>query len=147
MRLKIIERGFEGYTGRMGDVDFVDGVSIEHTSRQEARRLASIMAMIDLDTGKNPSWAQELLDNREQTLAQMLRTPEQKQETPAEPAPVESGLSYDYTEESLAEIADKGGIVALRDFAKPYDVRGGSIQQIMASLMAVKEEALKAAKA
>jgi len=149
--LKITQKGWDGYTGVLGDVPFEDGVSLENVSTADSKRLASIIQMEERDSGKDPSVSQELIDTRHMTLGEHEGFVRQKSvdnasvdETKAftaEPSkPSDSDKSYSYTMEDLEAVADKGGIEGLREFASEYDVRGGSIRAIINSLMAVKQE-------
>lgn len=55
-----------------------------------------------------------------------------------------SQMPFDYTEQTLADIADSEGINGLRKIANEYDVRGNSIRGIISDLMARKREYEKA---
>lgn len=147
-KLKIIEKGFENYNGKLGDVDFVDGVSEYHVSHADARRLSSIMAMIDADSGANPSITQDMVNERSLTVSEMelarsnsMRADGKPNEPePPKPTRVKDNLDYSYTQTQLEKLADAEGIKGLRAFAEKYDVRGASIQTIIESLIAVRDE-------
>lgn len=150
--LKIVERGFDNYSGMFGDVEFKDGVSVESVTVAEARKLAGVLRCEEVGTGRNPSISQELIDTRHMELEEYNRvnarrsvtsSPESEQVNAEEAAPVVQVSSHEYTREDLESIADEKGIEGLREFASTYDVRGGSIKAIIDSLMAIKVESAK----
>lgn len=51
--LKITSAGFEAYTGNLGGIDFIDGVSTFPVPRLFANRLTSAMQMVELDDDGN----------------------------------------------------------------------------------------------
>lgn len=150
--LKITQRGMEGYTGFIGEVEFKDGVSTEPVSRSEARRIAGAMSVVEAKSGKNPSASQEMVDTRNHSLAQMEAAKRANVASDAEDVADESEtevvesetevveeepaaeLDYSWTREDLEEIADKKGIAGLREFAQPYGVNGRSIIDIVEGL-------------
>lgn len=157
--LRIIEPGFENYTGDLGDMWFENGVSSDVVSVREAERLACLMAVVVEGSGENPSATQRMVNERTFTIEEMERASKvrasnqakiddikQQAEEKAEKE-IEKVLKqdqqipvdYDYTYESLSEIADKSGLKGLRDFAEPYGVRGKSVKHIIDSLLATKE--------
>lgn len=151
--LRITEKGFENYDGLLGEIHFKGGVSIENISRADARRLASIMGIVENETGRNPSETQEMVETRNMTVDEMA---EYRSVDPQPPKDFQfSGqgeeivatvlqaekptLNYNFMQEDLEKIADATGIEGLREFAAPYDVRGASIVAIIKTLMAVQK--------
>ena len=149
--LKLVEPGFEKYTGLFGSVEFENGVSVDVVSIAEAKKLASVVRCEELGTGINPSISQELVDERGLELSQRRQEMAKKvaadggEKEPEKPKNSEptSDPVYDYDLSDLEGIADESGIEGLREFASKYDVRGGSIKAIIDSLMARKEESQK----
>jgi hypothetical protein len=129
MKIKIVGAGWQGFTGYFGMTEFVDGVSAHEVSDIEAKRIAAVVQVETLE-GTDPSAAQQIIDSRAQPL--ILAT------TPVVEAPVQDKPVMDHTAEELAAIADKGGIKALREAAEPFGVKGKSITEIIAALMALK---------
>jgi len=162
--LRIIQEGFEGFTGMLGEVDFKNGISVEVISKNEAARMAGIMGIVEHDTGRNPSKTQDLIDDRNKSIREMklsqmakikkdaimiekkeagvkLELQEDGQVIETKPdVPEEVVHSYDYSIEELTYIADNEGIYGIRDFAAKYDIRGPSIKAIIDSLMAVQKK-------
>lgn len=143
--IRILQSGFTSFSGQMGDVEFENGVSKENVAKSEARRLASFMRVEEVDTGRNPSHTQDLVESKAKPASEAPKSKPLEQPV-AEPKPkiVEVEKVFDYSIKDLETIADEKGIEGLREFASSYDVRGGSIKQIIDSLMAVKSESQKA---
>ncbi len=130
MKIRIIENGWAGYTGMLGYVEFVDGVSVEDVSRGDAGRLGAIVQVESVEDGTNPSVAQQILDSRafemkSQTLS--TGTDEKGEKIAAE------DKVYDQAE--LEAIADVGGIKALRVIADPKDIKAQSIQELISKIL------------
>lgn len=165
MKIRITDPGFANMTGLLGQVEFVDGVSVDEVSKAEAARLGTILAIEELDTGINPSTTQMMVDLHHKNLEELgikeagLRkvvpgelqaSPEVVDQasvtTPQNPAGiVRSELTYDFTEDDLAAIADKQGIAGLRAFADQYKVNDKSVAGLIKKLLALKAEYAKPA--
>lgn len=137
MKLRITEHGWAGFTGHLGSIEFIDGVSVEDVSRADASYLAAIVAIEDADTGKNPSDAQAIID------AGTISAPMEK--ALESPAPQEPKL--DYTKESLEAIADASGIKGIREVADTFGLKGNSIVDLIDKILSTQLEKLEAAKA
>lgn len=161
MKIRLLDPGFAGYTGLFGVVEFIDGVSVE-ISAAEAERFGTILPVEVVGgefEGQNPSTTQKMVDLakknteelglREQALTQGQapapvvppepQAPVQTEST-GEETKVPTELSYDYTAEQLAELADKQGIAGLRAFTDAYGVNGKSIAGIIAAMLTLKAE-------
>ena len=128
--LKIAQKGFENFSGYMGDVEFVDGVSVEAVSMAECRRLGCIMSVETLD-GQNPSTTQLWEDMRYQPLTQ----PRAKAEEPEATPEVSGEKTMRYSREDLEQIADERGISGLREVAAEFGVKGRSINELIEELV------------
>lgn len=153
MKIRITDPGFAGFNGHLGTAFFVDGVC-DDVSPQEAERMASILSFEEVDTGLNPSVTQRMVDlvnknademgiNSNAVLVksmQPLPTPAPVEVRPEQIAqlPTLTGLTYDYTKEQLAELADKEGIAGIRAFASVYGINGRSLNGIIKELLDLK---------
>ncbi|ATW57950.1 hypothetical protein CNR34_00017 [Pseudomonas phage nickie] len=165
MKIRIIDPGFAGFNGHLGTAFFVDGVC-DDVSASEAERMASIVAIEEVDTGLNPSVTQRMVDlvnknademgiNSNEVLVRSSTAPVVQPTAPhevtAEQAPVVNeqpkGLSYDYTKEDLAALADREGIAGIRAFASQYNINGRSLNGIIQELMDLKAVHNKPARA
>lgn len=159
MKILLLDPGFAGYTGLFGVVEFIDGVSVE-ISAAEAERFGTILPVEVVGgefEGQNPSTTQKMVDLakknteelglREQALTQgqapapvVPPEPQAPEQTESTETKVATELSYDYTAEQLAELADKQGIAGLRAFTDAYGVNGKSIAGIIAAMLTLKAE-------
>lgn len=154
MKIRITDPGFAGFNGHLGTAFFVDGVC-DDVSPQEAERMASILSFEEVDTGLNPSVTQRMVDlvnknademgiNSNAVLVksmQPLPTPASVEVRPEQVAqlPTLNSLTYDYTKEQLAELADKEGIAGIRAFASVYGINGRSLNGIIKELLDLKD--------
>ena len=127
MKIKIVSPGWESFTGYFGVTEFKDGVSVEEVGVSEAQRLAANVSIVTLE-GKDPSAAQAIIDSRADEMP-IVNTPTEA-EAPAT-------IVMPHTREELEEIADKGGIKALREIAEKYGVKGKAITEIVSELLAL----------
>lgn len=131
-QLKIVEPGWETYTGQLGMIEFVDGLSVGEFSLREARRIAGSLQVVDAETGVSPSIAQAMVDNVSEEAAVPANPYGDEgqgvggEEPPADPV---------YTSEKLAEIADKGGIKALREIGDKMGVKDNSIAGLIEAIL------------
>lgn len=61
MKVKIVQPGWETYTGLMGLTEFVDGVSTGPVTGRERARLGAVVQVEDLDTGHQVGPATDFL--------------------------------------------------------------------------------------
>lgn len=133
MKIKIIQAGWEGFTGMFGVVEFADGVSVNEISRAEAQSLAATVSVVTLD-GKDPSAAQQIIDFNDKPAEGHVNLPTEDTIPPpiatVEPKPT-------YTKEQLEEIADKDGIKGIRMIGEPLGLRANSISELIGKILAV----------
>lgn len=153
MKIRITDPGFAGFNGHLGTAFFVDGVC-DDVSPQEAERMASILSFEEVDTGANPSVTQRMVDlvnknademgiNSNAVLVKaldLLPTPAPVESRPEQipQLPTLTGLTYDYTQEQLSELADKEGIAGIRAFSQVYGINGRSVAGIIKELLELK---------
>lgn len=134
MRIKIIEKGFAGYTGKLGSIDFEDAIS-EPISLREANQLAAIMRI-------------EVIEGDEMKLEQNARRA--NMDTPAPNVTSEKARPEDlpsakkpepkllYTREQLEAIADDTGIKGLRQIADKHNISARAIPDLIDKLIQIK---------
>jgi hypothetical protein len=125
MKLKLVQAGYEGFTGYLGVTLFENGVSVGDVPEREARTIG-MSIKTEWEDGGDPNPAQALLNS-------MHNEPVVE----AAAAPVVPKV---YTEEQLAAIADKEGIKGLRAIAEPLGIKGTSIKELIAEILAYKPE-------
>lgn len=144
MKIKITQAGWEGFTGDLGSVEFVDGVNVEGISRREALVLGSFVTVVELaDDGSelgpvSPAHELVVVSNLTAPVVEELeRGVEQEPEPEAEKvdeavAPVALPL---YVEAELKAIADAKGIAGLRDIGDKLDVKDTSVRGLIAKIL------------
>lgn len=140
MKLRLTARGWETYTGQMGVINFENGLSVGEVLAIDAIRVAGVIGA-EWEDGTPANVSQIYLDNMhteaktvaEQRLADTPDAP--KTVDPDEAKDKAEALGVTYTEAELAEIADKGGISALRDIATPLGIKSNSIAAMIAAIL------------
>lgn len=132
LQIRLTQPGWESYTGSLATINFVDGVSVSHASQIEVERISALIAVETID-GDDPG----VLAKRERFIAG-IPNPIVYDPEPVEPeAPV---VVYDFTRESLMEVADKEGITGLRVIADKYGIKSNSVVGLIDKLMALTGE-------
>lgn len=137
MKLRLTAAGWESYTGQMGVIFFEDGLSVSDVLPVDAVRVAGVIGA-EWEDGSPANVSQIYLDNMqtEAAVVQDNRQPEEPEVKLADVAQVVSDImAPTYTEEQLAEIADKSGIAGLRDIAEPLGIKGNSIAGLVAAIL------------
>lgn len=133
MKLRLTAPGWQTYTGQMGVIFFENGLSVADVLPVDAVRVAGVIGA-EWEDGTPANVSQIYLDNlkTEAPIAKDNREPEApveaKKEVVAEPA-------VTYTEDQLAEIADKKGIGGLREIAGPLGIKGNSISGLIEAIL------------
>lgn len=138
MKIKIVQPGWEGFTGNFGSIDFANGVSVSDVSESEAARVGAVVR-VETEEGHDPSMAQRIIDTYSQPAPDVNTTIAAADEPQIE--------RRAYTVAELEEIADKKGIKGLREIADPLGVKGKSIAEIIREVIALNPKVEPAAQA
>lgn len=135
-RIRITSPGWSNFNGYFGIVEFRDSVSVESVGRIEAERLAALIqfeTVPDNEDGiaRDPSAAQRIVDTYADDLGHATLLTQAELPKPPEPE------KPTYTPEQLADLADVGGIAAVRKAADPLGVTGASISELIGKILAV----------
>ena len=135
-RIRITSPGWSNFNGYFGIVEFKDSVSVESVGRIEAERLAALIqfeTVPDNEDGiaRDPSAAQRIVDTYADDLGHATLLTQAELPKPPEPE------KPTYTPEQLADLADVGGIAAVRKAADPLGVTGASISELIGKILAV----------
>ena len=132
--IKIEEAGYEQFTGNIAGFQFVNGVTVEPLSKQEADRFAAIMRVSCLDSGiPQEIGAASRIINRDVELPTVSNQMLEKQD---EPEPVVEVISKSrYTEAQLEAIADEKGIEGLREIGRLYGIKGRAIHELIEEII------------
>lgn len=131
MKLKLTAAGFETYTGQMGVVWFEDGLSTDDVLPVDAVRIAGVMGA-EWEDGTSANVSQIYLDNMNTPAVQGMAD---KQSEPTSVKKENLVSTVQYTEDELAAIADKNGIVGLRAIAEPMGIKGQSIKSLIEGIL------------
>ena len=167
MRIRIVAKGWEGFTGKMGQgVEFIDGVSVDDVSQIERNRIAANVLVEDAESGDQigPAAANLALrgipagdDVRMERATKAAEAAEarrvaqelmDKEELEKEAALLEAAKKASdaetpiYTRDELEAIARNDGIKPLRDLGDTYGVKGRSISEMIEAIL--KAQAKKA---
>lgn len=138
MKLRLTAPGWQTYTGQMGVIFFENGLSVADVLPVDAVRVAGVIGA-EWEDGRPANVSQIYLDNMqtEAAIAKDNREPEAPVEAKlADAAPLVADLmAPTYTEDQLAEIADKSGIAGLREIAEPLGIKGNSIAGLVAAIL------------
>jgi hypothetical protein len=130
--LKILEAGFDKLTGDLGNIEFVDGISVNPVSKGDAHRLCAAVRCEMLD-GTNPSPSGELVQGTN-TPAPILVPLLVTEPLVEQGAKVETAVER-YTREGLEVIADDKGIAGLREIAVPLGVKSKSVGELVDQIL------------
>jgi hypothetical protein len=141
-RLRLVQKGYENYSGPIGAYEFVEGVSVELIPLNARDRLSAAfqMAEIDEDGAEMPSGVAERLvrdrANRVEPTAPLVRMNEEDKRV--ENIRVVLGaeaLRPLYTEAVLEKVAKDKGIAGVRVLAETWDVRSKSIPDLIGMIL------------
>lgn len=128
MKIKITQSGWAGYTGDLGMVAFLDGVSVEDVSRADAAFLAGIVS-IEAEDGSNPSMSQRIVNVY-------------ANEANVEHVVVKSSpIVHAHTKQSLEAIADASGIKGVREISDPLGIKANAIVELIEKILSAQTDA------
>lgn len=158
MKLRLTGKGFENYTGQVGVALFKDGLSVFDVNPNDAIRLACTIGAewengapanvgdiytqnlhtpaptIEQQCGLDALRTVVGIHNADDalTMTNKVANPTTAKIANEPEAPQQEIVEREkYTAESLAEIADKSGIVGLREIANEFGVTGNSIATLI----------------
>lgn len=147
--IKLIQSGFENYTGHLAGYEFIDGVSEDNLPKRHADRISAVMRVeaIDDENYKGPTG--DMIDKstpapvQEPSPRQTDEDKEKEKEQDAEKTPKIENPPFGkvYTLEELNEIADEKGMKGLREIADPAGVKNTSIAGLIREMMEFQEQA------
>lgn len=161
MKLKIKAKGYQNFTGLLGQIAFENAVSVDHVSKMDVSRLGSIIEMVEVnDMGeeiRSAGVGQDDIDHRhsraevttpmktveEQTgLRDESNTTQPKKAEPVVEVEKKSAVETQpdtqtktYNQAELEVIADEQGIVGLRVIGDALNVKGPSIVKLMDAIL------------
>ena len=154
--LKIVSKGWQGYTGQLNIISFKDGVSTEPVPPRVADRIAASVSVVQCDEkgreGKTPvavgiqhrlisesagraPIAEPLATQTEADKAMEGKLDAARVMT----APVETL----FTRAELETVADEKGIKGLRDIGDAWKVKGKGIAELIEKILVAQAEFIK----
>lgn len=144
--LRIVQKGFENYTGPIHMYDFVDGVSTEPMSRNERDRISACFQCTEIaENGKEKSAgvASRLVSDTLERAPKVEALDRQSDDDKAaEDEDVKNRVGENVeilTEDELDKIIDEGGINALREIADKWNVKDRSIPVLRQKVLDAQE--------
>lgn len=142
-RIKLMEPGFQRFSGVMGEIAFEQGVSVEPVAGWLAERLGSAMRVRKLedngDEGVSPGVSQQILDSGRVAFGSTTERAAEVVKNSEKPAEKAQTLPV-YTRAELEEIADDKGIQGLREAIEPYGVKGRKIVELINAVMQIQRD-------
>ncbi|CAG9228836.1 hypothetical protein [Burkholderia vietnamiensis] len=117
MKIRMVQAGYEKFTGLFGGVQFEDGESAHEVDERTAARLANIVR-IEREDGSNPSASQLVLDIQSRPMAVA-----QTGAPTAEPIKYSQGF--------LEQVASERGIKGLREIGDTLGVKATGIADLI----------------
>lgn len=133
MKFKIIEAGWAGFTGNLCGVDFVDGVSVQEPTPYIAQHIAALIQIEEVDTGKNPSVAQVILDSKNTAMDADAEIPNTTGNKVTEVVHGSDGTPYTLAE--LEAIASERGINGLREIGDSHGIKSTKIVDMIDKIL------------
>ncbi|MGZ8172588.1 MAG: hypothetical protein ACXWT0_01670 [Methylobacter sp.] len=140
--VRIIDQGWDSFTGDLGGIEFIDGVSVRALTDREISRLGAGMRVESVESGLQLGIGAQLaaaVNDPMVAESYGLGSEEVLEDAVANVAPAQPGPAY--TREQLEAIADTGGIVELRKVAETMGVKGKSIAQLIDGVLEAGQRA------
>lgn len=143
-RIRIVEPGWDRYTGILGAVEFKDGVSVEPVAKHEINRIGAALRIEGVESGEQEnsgvdilrSWSNRAkVENLPRASEKADETPEKTEKDGESEQKADEKPAHVWTEEELAAIADEKGIAGLREIAEPMGVKGRAIAELIREIL------------
>lgn len=142
--LRIIQQGWEAYTGPLYGITFENGVSVDGYSAIQAAQVAGTVQAEEVigDKTHNPSVSQEILNwkNRalDQDMVRQASTGElvKSQDLKTDLTPVKIA----YSRAQLEAIADEKGIAGIREITDPLNIKSTSIGKLIEEVLKLSSD-------
>jgi hypothetical protein len=153
MRIKIVQKGWENFSGSMGTLVFKDGMA--QTTDIEARRIGSLIKVVECDENGfefdtvSDAHTMAMTRRMSATVVEPLKTGEDEQPAPAPEATTDEQSEEDaapaapppppaepeYDRAKLEEIASASGIKGLRAIGDKLNARGTSVVGLIDAIL------------
>jgi hypothetical protein len=130
-KVRIDAPGWEGFSDLLGGVPFKNGVSERELTPQEVLRLGACIRLVKVENDEQVGASTVMASSR--NVSASVEEPLQKASTDQRPE-----VEPKYSRDKLEEIASEGGIKAIREVAKEFDVKGVEINKMIDEVMKVQ---------
>jgi hypothetical protein len=130
---KIDQTGWDSYTGLVGMVPFKDGISERPMTDLEIARIGASIRLVRVDSDEQVGAAVTMVKARGIAAEVKTSHTQVKSETPKAP----KELKYD--RDALEIVASEGGIKAVREIAKEFDVKGVEINKMIDDILKAQQ--------
>lgn len=127
-KVRIDRPGYDKFNGTLGFVEFKDGISVRPLTDREIQQIGASIRLARVDTDEQVGLGVRIQQNRKMSAEvkkQLPKASEKKEEV--------KPLKYD--RDKLDEIASEGGIKAIREVAKEFDVKGVEISKMIEDIL------------
>ena len=144
--LRVIHKGYEGFTGFLGRYEFVDGISIEKLTRNERDRMAAGHTYMEIneDGSEEPAGIAHRMISTRARPAEVETPLERRSEKDKRDETIRNILGAENrpdvkSRKQLEDIADKSGIAGLREIGDAWEVRERSIPALIEKILGAQE--------
>lgn len=155
-RIKIVQKGWEGFSSNLGTTVFKDGIA--ECSEQEANRIGATIQIVRLNDDDEEDGVINIgheitkTKNLSAEVTPRLKTAEELAALKSENEPEESeddeteddeteDAAEAWTEESLEAIADEKGIKGLREIGDKFGVKSTKIAELIDKILEAQNAA------
>jgi hypothetical protein len=146
--IRIVQPGWDGFTGHFGSTEFKNGVSIYPVDPVFIDRIAAEIKVVEHETDESLGVQVRMIDAqcvRLSVLDQLPRaTPEDLIQRKPEPEKDTKEETKEppkvWTDEDLMAIADTEGIKGLRAIGDPMGAKGRAIPELIMEILKVQKE-------
>jgi hypothetical protein len=147
-KIRLTQKGWEGYTGDFGGQQFVDGVSVEQLPRNIVDRLSANVncVTIDAEGEETPAGiARRIIGGQtipvtslEPLKRQSAKEKDDELKNDRMTTKAKSQVQF-YTANELEALAARSGIHGLREVAKPWGCKDRSINKLIKAILEAQE--------
>lgn len=137
MKIRIVDKGWAGFSGELGTTIFVDGVSVDDVSATDIERIGASV-LIEHVGAEGVQIGPASMDLASYNLRAIVESARSRKVKPAVEAVTERTVVKPegedgrvWTLDELGEVADSKGIAGLREIAAPLNLRARGVHELM----------------
>ncbi|MBX4911359.1 hypothetical protein HJA82_29035 [Rhizobium bangladeshense] len=154
--LKIVSKGWQGYSGQLNIITFKDGISTEPVPPRIADRIAACVQVVQCDAkgkeGKvavNVGVQHRLVSEAAARAAILQALPTQSEADKSMEAKLDAARALTapietlFTRDELEKVVDEKGLKGLREIGDKWKVKGRAIPELIEKILAAQSEFLR----